>query len=415
MPTKKNYYRTTKGIVMINIRIIPSKSQAHRALICSALSKTECNVICQETSLDIEATRDCLINIKEALKNNSGECQLPCNESGSTLRFLLPIVLALGLKGSFLPEGRLPERPLSPLYEQLEGHGAKMSKQGTVPFVVEGQLQSGDYYLPGNVSSQFVSGLLFALPLIKGQSRIIITSQLESQAYVDMTLNTIENFGVTIKKEDNTFIIDGGQNYQGPREVNVEGDWSNGGFWLVAGALLSEGVSCSNLNINSLQGDKGVVEILRRFGADVEVAGDTVNVRKNQLNAIEIDAKDIPDLVPILSVVAAVSKGTTVIKNAERLRIKESDRLKAVRETLSILGADITETDDGLIITGREHLGGGVVDSFSDHRIAMMSAIASLVCTHKVVIKNSKAVNKSYPSFFTELQKFGENAKIERE
>ncbi len=395
------------------INIIPSKSMAHRALICNALGLSQTNVIFSQTSEDIEATEACLEGLREY--DGKGTCVLPCNESGSTLRFLLPVVGALGIKGQFLPKGRLPERPLSPLYEELLSHGMEMSPQGEVPFRVWGQLLPGTFSLPGNVSSQYISGLLFALPLLHGDSRIKITTPLESKSYVDMTLDMLKRFGIEVKTEDFGFFVKGNQRYKGPQNLFVEGDWSNGAFWLCAGALLEDGITCENLNLKSLQGDKAVVDILREFGADVSLGENSVTVKKSKLRGITVDAKDVPDLIPAISVVAAVAQGRTVIKNAERLRIKESDRLKAVAETLNGLGGNVSETKDGLVIIGKDGLSGGEADSFGDHRIAMMSAIASLVTFEEVRLKGWKAVNKSYPGFFQDLMVLGDRVKVVKE
>lgn len=395
------------------IKVIASKSQAHRALICSYLAsigKLEnemTKVIFHETSKDIIATENCLSNMKK------GEyCKLQCNESGSTLRFLLPLVGALGLEGEFLPMGRLSERPLSPLYEELEKHGMKMSRQGEVPFKFQGKLISGDYTLAGNISSQFISGLLFALPLLDGYSRIIIEGELESKAYVEMTLEMLSNFGVEVVRQKYGFKIKGGQKFSGPKEIEVEGDWSNGGFILCAGSLLEEGLLCTNLNLHSSQGDRKIIEILRNMGANLKTKGDTVSAAKGRLLGGTIDVKDIPDLVPAIAVVAAVSEGTTEIINAGRLRLKESDRLMAVTTVLNILGARVKELKDGLVIEGVPRLNGGVVDSYGDHRIAMMAAIASIVSDEEVVIENSKAVEKSYTNFYEDIRSLGDKVKV---
>lgn len=396
------------------IKVIASKSQAHRALICSFLARiqqgVESHVLFDETSKDIMATEACLKDMKRQTY-----CTLHCNESGSTLRFLLPVVGALGLYGEFLPMGRLAERPLSPLYEELKRHGMNMSNQGDVPFKFSGQLTSGEYTIAGNVSSQFVSGLLLALPLLKGDSSIKIIGELESVDYVNMTLSMLKKFNIKISFEENRFFIKGGQVFQGPRELEVEGDWSNGGFLMCAGSLLDEGVSLTNLDVASLQGDKKIVDILKKIGAEINISYNSILVKRKELNGIIIDAKDIPDLVPALAVVAAVSKGKTEIINAGRLRIKESDRLMAVATTLNILGARVKELENGLIIQGVPRLRGGIVDSFGDHRIAMMEAIASIVSDEKVVIENSKSVEKSYPAFYKDIRSLGEKVKVVEE
>jgi 3-phosphoshikimate 1-carboxyvinyltransferase len=316
---------------------------------------------------------------------------LPCGESGSTFRFLLPVVGALGRKASFILEGRLPERPLSPLYEELVRHGCKLSPQGANPFTIEGQLTPGSYTLDGGVSSQFISGLLFALPLLGGDSTISLTGKAESLPYIEMTLDTLKTFQINIGYDGKAFTIPGRQKYISPGTVQVEGDWSNAAFWLCAGAVSGNTVTVTGLDPHSKQGDRAVAEILGRFGKD--------------LHGIEIDAANIPDLVPILSVVAAAAKGPTRIYNAGRLRDKESDRLAAIRDVLGKLGADIRETEDGLVINGGKPLTGGTVSSWGDHRIAMSAAIAAVLCAGPVIIQGAEAADKSYPTFFDERRR----------
>lgn len=406
---------------MKHIQIIPSKSDAHRALICAELSETPCQVICSATSKDIEATKACMQALREG-----GE-DMHCGESGSTLRFLLPVMAALGHKVAFYPEGRLPERPLTPLYEEMEDHGCRMSPQGSVPFVVEGQLEPGDYRIPGDVSSQYISGLLFALPLLEGDSRILIEGNLESAAYVEMTLKVLKDFGIVVNRMQDGFHVPGSQVYQGPAEYQVEGDWSNGCFWLVAGALDEEGVTVSGLSLDSLQGDKAILDLLREMGAEIQMQKNQVTgmtdiaVRGGRLHGITIDAAQIPDMVPILAVAALAAEGTTTIKNAGRLRIKESDRLATVSQVLTGLGGNIEELPDGLIVHGggnpenqKKPLRGGMAEGHNDHRIVMMAAIASRICADKVQLKGTQAVNKSYPDFFRVLEEAGLDTNIER-
>lgn len=404
------------------IAAIASKSMAHRYMIASALAfdaKHGIFVECHSDSEDIRATVNCL----EALgahfeKKDNGylitpvdrekmsECMsLPCRESGSTFRFLLPVAAAFGKRTKFLQEGRLPLRPLSPLYEEMTKHGAAMSPQGANPFICEGRLTPGIYRLAGNVTSQFISGLLFALPMLDGDSRIELTSGLESKLYVDMTLQVVRQFGIRICEEDNAYVIPADQQYRPPERVIIEGDWSNAAFWLSAGAIGNNPVTMTGLDNNSLQGDKAIIRILKEFGAVIKSDDGRITVSGDNLKGIDIDASDIPDLVPALSAVAAVAEGTTRIYNAERLRLKESDRLKTVSETLNILGADVKETETGLIINGRKELKGGTVNASGDHRIAMMAAIAAIRCRNKVTIENAEAVNKSYPAFFEDYKR----------
>lgn len=399
------------------VKAIASKSQAHRMLICAALSDCPCEIICGEASADIEATVSCLnsLGAKITRCNESykvtpiseipKKAELDCGESGSTLRFILPVVGALGVDAKIKMHGRLPERPLSPLREELEKKGCVIEQSGDV-LRCRGQLESGEFVIDGGVSSQFISGLLFALPLLSEESKITVTGRLQSKKYVDMTLEAQEKFGVVPKRTESGFEIKPGS-YTSPNALTVEGDWSNSAFWLTAGALSENPVKCFGIRKSSLQGDKAICEVLSRFGAKVAWQEDFAEACKAGLSAAEIDASDIPDLVPIIAAVASVARGKTVIKNAERLRIKECDRLRAVSKTLGALGADITETADGLIIVGKERLFGGEIDSCNDHRIAMTAAIASIVCESEVKILGAEAVNKSYPTFFEDFKKLG--------
>ena len=407
------------GVLNGTVNIIPSKSQAHRALICAALADKPSLVECEVTSNDIDATAECLralgaeILFKQncfdvsPIKNieHTDVARLPCLESGSTFRFLLPIAAALGREVSFELKGRLPERPLSPLYEELVRNGCCLSPQGSSPFTIKGKLSSGNYSLNAGVSSQFISGLLFSLPLLQGDSKIELTGKIESFPYIELTLSMLEKFAVEVIYKDTCFYIHGAQKYRSPGKVRVEGDWSNAAFWFAAGAVGGNGITCTGLDIHSRQGDRAMLDILARFGASIEISNFAVTVSKGELRGIEIDAGDIPDLVPILSVVAAAAKGETVIRNAGRLRGKESDRLAAATSVLSELGTDIKETKDGLIIHGGIRLKGGTVSSWRDHRIAMSAAIAAVLCDGPVIIQDAGAVNKSYPGFFDERSK----------
>lgn len=405
-----------------SVKAISSKSYAHRLLICSALSDKDTFMACSESSEDIEATINCLNSLGAEIKKSPGGYEvkplntkslnkgalLDCGESGSTYRFMLPVACALGAEASFKLSGRLPTRPISELTAELEAHGCRISGIGTSIVKTSGKLLSGVYCLPGNVSSQYISGLLFAFPLLCRGGIIELKSLLESSDYISMTLSALKGFGINVKVDGKSFSVDGTSKYTSPANVKVEGDWSNAAFWLCAGAIGKESIECRELNQDSLQGDRAVAEILSKFGAVLEISDDTYSVKPQLLRALEIDAGNTPDLVPILAVVASISNGKTVFKNAARLRIKESDRLKSVSETLRLLGAEISETEDGLVVLGKKKLHGGcTVDSFGDHRIAMMAAIASTVCEKPVTIKNAEAVNKSYPGFFADFESLG--------
>ncbi len=412
MPVTEADYGGIGRYPMKTIQILPSKSDAHRAMICAALSELTsgktCQVMCETSSQDIEATEACLAALQ------TGRPQMCCGESGSTLRFLLPVMAALGHRAEFYPEGRLPQRPLSPLYEELERHGCRLSPQGTVPFTIEGQLEPGIFRIPGDVSSQYISGLLFALPILESDSKIVVEGEFQSRPYVNMTVQTLEDFGISIKTIDDGFFIPGGQRYQAPPIYQVEGDWSNGCFWLAAGALTPGGVCVKGLNVKSLQGDKEILPLLSRFGAKTAVCEGDITVMPSSLYGIDINAAQIPDMVPILAVLACGAKGKTTIRNAGRLRIKESDRLASVSQVLSNLGASIKELPEGLEIQGTGSLAGGRADGWGDHRIVMMAAIASLICDEKVIITGSQAVKKSYPDFFQILEDVGLGNNIER-
>lgn len=388
---------------------IASKSQAHRLLICAALADRPSRLRCGQLSRDILATADCLralgadisyhdgiftVNPIEKVHKNS---ILPCGESGSTLRFLLPVAAALGADALFQLEGRLPERPLSPLWEELEAHGCVLSRPTAKTLRCEGQLLPGSFSLAGNVSSQFLSGLLFALPLLDGLSVIRLTTELESASYVEMTRQALAQFSVQAQWEISP------QKFRSKGDYRVEGDWSNAAFWLAAGAI-SEPMILYGLDPNSPQGDRRIAELLSRFGADVQITAEYIKISPRPLKAIDVDVRDIPDLVPPLALVACCAEGTSRILGAERLRIKESDRLSTVAATLNALGGQVSITEDGLLITGSA-LSGGKVQSFNDHRIAMMAAIASAVCTAPVELEGAEAVSKSYPSFWEELSR----------
>jgi 3-phosphoshikimate 1-carboxyvinyltransferase len=410
----------TKPAAGGTVRAVASKSQAHRLLIAAALSSSATRVACSETSDDIDATVRCLtalgaaidyadgvFNVTPIARPVTGARQLDCGESGSTLRFMLPVGCALGADATYHMSGRLPSRPLSPLYDELISHGCALSAQGINPIHAGGQLEAGRFTIPGNISSQYISGLLLALPLLKDDSVIQITGPVESKPYIDMTLAVTKAFGVEVLGGDSSYRVRGRQKYHAPGDVNVEGDWSNAAFWLCMGALTPQGVTVTNLDDRSLQGDRGVLDILRRLGARVEVSQQNVTISRGKLSGITIDVSDTPDLVPVVAAVAAAAEGRTVIRNAQRLRIKESDRLQSITAALTALGADVTETRDGLIINGKDRLQGGTVDAAGDHRIAMACAVAAAVCDGPVFIQGAEAVNKSYPAFFQDYAALG--------
>ena len=397
-----------------------SKSQAHRILICAALAESRSVITCPGISKDIEATMNCLngmgaqiyadgdvINVqpidRASLRASSGERMLACSESGSTLRFLLPIVGTLGIDAAFAMEGRLHERPMREYEDALRSHGMNITREGSL-LHASGQLKAGTFSLPGNISSQYFSGLLFALPLIAGDSRIIIEGNLESRDYVIMTENALRQSGITWKSLPDGYEICGNQAYSSEPQIRVEGDYSSASFFLCAGALSANGITVRNLSEASGQGDRRIVEVLKKFGARIERRGDEIFAQRDSLNAITIDGSMIPDLMPVLSVVAAAARGTTHIIHAERLRMKESDRIKSTVEMLKAIGASVAETEDGMVIEGQECLTGGTVDSYMDHRIAMAAAVAAGICRNPVTVINAQCVSKSYPAFWNDLE-----------
>ncbi|MBQ3355885.1 MAG: 3-phosphoshikimate 1-carboxyvinyltransferase [Oscillospiraceae bacterium] len=396
------------------IAAIASKSAAHRLMICAALSDRATKISCAETSKDVEATARVLTALGADFTYGNGAytvypLQLPrgdqvldCGESGSTLRFLLPVVGALGVSATFRLHGRLAERPLSPLWEAMQAHGCCLSRPSADTVLCEGRLRGGIWEIAGNVSSQFISGLLFALPLTGEASEIVLSTPLESAGYADLTVQALRQFGVEAERTETGWRIPKGQGFRSCGRAAVEGDWSNAAFWLCAGAI-SAPVTVEGLSLTSAQGDRAILSVLERFGANVETGSGSVTVTPGELHAIELDARHIPDLVPPIALVAACAQGTTRIFGAERLRLKESDRLQSVADALTALGADVTITADGLLIRGGR-LCGGRADICNDHRIAMMAAIAACACTQTVTLRGAEAVNKSYPRFWEDYR-----------
>lgn len=404
------------------VHAISSKSEAQRLLVCAALADKETVIICPYVSEDIEAMANCLEElsavvsyehdrffIKPIPRNVEKKEQyfLDCGESGTALRFLLPVCATLGLSVSINMHGRLPQRPLTVLYDEMVAHGCKLSEQGKSPLTCEGQLANGTYNIPGNISSQYISGLLLALPVLKDDSKINVIGNLESRPYVDITLDILKKFGINVSEDEQGFFIPGSQIGHSPKSLQVGGDWSNAAFWLVAGAIGRETITCTGLEQNSCQGDRAIIEILKQFGADVKCEDNSFTTSPSKLYGIDIDAKDIPDLVPILAALASVSEGKTTFHNARRLRIKESNRLQTTATMLSDLGADIKEDGDSLVVIGKNWLKGGITQSFGDHRIAMTAAIISAKCETPVIIQNAEAVRKSYINFFEDFAKLG--------
>ncbi len=384
----------------------PSKSLSHRAIICAAISQGDCLINNVVLSDDVEATvsgmramgskfeliKDKLF-VTRCVRNE--EAEINCRESGSTMRFFIPMASALGITAKFNGEGRLPERPLHDYEEVLSNKGIIIkSRGGYLPFEVKGKLTGGTFDVTGNVSSQFVSGLLMAAPMIEEDVIINLTTELQSESYVKMTIDVMNNFGVEVVTKGNRYIVDKDAKYTNT-DYTIEPDYSQAAFWLAAKEFGCD-IEVKGLNPDSLQGDKEIINIIAKMNENAD--------------EMIIDAKDIPDIIPIIAVLAGVREGRTVITNAERLKIKESDRLQSTAGLLSALSADFELTDDGFIINGVEEYSGGVVDSCNDHRIAMSAAIASIKCKQPLKLLNHRCVSKSYANFFEEFVRL--NGKI---
>lgn len=408
------------------IRVPSSKSLGHRDLICAALAQGRSQVEQVSVSKDILATCECLRRLGalispleeeggrtdfavEGCRPHQVESLLDCGESGSTLRFLIPLAALSGDRFTFTGSGKLGSRPLDPYEAIFKEQGLvfqKGSSDENFPLVVQGPLKPGHFTLPGDVSSQFISGLLFALPLLPGDSTLEITGKLESQSYIALTLSALKKYGITIEHDDfRSYKIAGNQQYQ-PRTGAVEGDYSQAAFWLTAG-MLGRSIGLLGMSPDSLQGDKAIIPILQRMGGQVVFEGDTLMSRPSTSLGTTIDAADCPDIVPVLTVAAALSEGHTEIIHAERLRLKECDRLKAMTTELNKLGARITERPDGLSIDGVEELNGGIVDCWNDHRIAMSLAVASIQCREPLTLVGAECVAKSYPEFWQDFKTLG--------
>ncbi len=394
-----------------------SKSAAHRHMIAAAFADAPTRITLCGAGEDIAATAGCLRAIGVGVEECSDGLRITpctsfadnavadCGESGSTLRFLVPIAAALGLRVKFLRRGRLPHRPMEPLKSELARHGVTMQDCEDGALFVSGTLTPGDYRIAANVSSQFITGLLFALSLMDEPSTLTLEGQIESAPYIEMTLQALAAFGCKINPlPGNAFGIPGRRRSPlvSPGIIHTEGDYSGAAFPLSAGAVGSHPVSVSGLKADSAQGDSEILSLLRRFGAEVQIDTDTgvVTVSPAPLHGIEIDAKQIPDLVPVLAVVAACAKGDTRITGAARLRIKESDRIATTAALLRHLGGSVEELEDGLLIHGGQPLSGGTVSGAGDHRIVMSAAVAALVCQGPVTVLGAEAVKKSYPLFF---------------
>ena len=405
------------------VNVPPSKSDVHRAIICAAMANGVSRISPVALSNDIKATIGCIkaLGADAVLENNvltvdgtnmykNKTALLDCGESGSTLRFFIPIAAVGNINATFVGKGKLPQRPIGIFTEALPKAGTVCKTEGGLPLEIKGQLKSGIFEIPGNVSSQFITGLLLALPILESDSEIVLTSPLESVGYIAMTIRTMKQFGVNIQATEKGWHIKGGQSYK-TCDYITDGDWSQAAFFMVLGAVSGK-VTVKGVAKDSTQGDKKCTEILARFGAKVTQLDNEVTVEKGKLKAITIDASQIPDLVPVLSVCAAFAEGTTKIINAERLRIKECDRLKATAELLNNLGGKVKELSDGLEITGVSSLKGGNVNGYNDHRIVMSAAVCAARSDEDITATFAMSINKSYPDFYIDYNSIGGKANV---
>ena len=416
------------------IEIPPSKSYSHRAVIAAALAEggKKSKIDNLKFSVDITTTTDIMENwgaeierFENALEiiGNGGKVvpkdkYVQCNESGSTIRFLIPIGITNKNELIFDGKGKLVDRPLDSYYKIFDKQGIfYKNENGKLPLTVNGKLKAGNYEIDGNISSQFITGLLYALPLLDGDSKLTINKNLESKGYIDLTLEILKLAGIEIVNNDyKSFDIRGNQIYK-PLNYTVEGDYSQVAFWIVAGIISANRnneVKCLHVNKNSLQGDREIIEIVERMGANIEIFDNYVIVNPSKTKGTVIDISQCPDIGPILTVLGALSEGETRIINGERLRIKESDRITSIKTELNKLGANVTEEGDSLIIQGVERFAGGVtVNAWNDHRIAMSLAIASTRCEKEIILEEAESVRKSYPHFWDDFVKMG--GKIEKD
>ncbi len=394
------------------VSAVPSKSIAHRLMILSAISPSPSEVICETTSQDIDATARCL----RALSTDDDSCLLDCGESGSTLRFLLPVIGALGKSARIIRRGRLAQRPLAPLDQQLRAHGMRIEDDGD-KLLVAGKLRGGHFSLPGDVSSQYVSGLLLAAPLLAEPVEVFVSTPVQSRPYVQLTIAALKRFGADVTCDRVGLGAASCERFamqpctlRAPRFVTVEGDWSNAAFWLAAGALEEQGLTVAGLDLMSAQGDRAILAALAAFGARVARKGDAARVTRDVPRAASMDVRAIPDLVPPLAAVAATTPGMSMLRNAGRLRLKESDRLATVTATINAMGGRARLIGDDLVIEGVERLAGGRVSAADDHRIAMMTAVMATHAMEATLLHGADCVAKSYPEFWDDYRMLGGGA-----
>lgn len=409
------------------IKAPASKSILHRAIICSVLSFDKSTISNIDLSDDILATINAFkeIGVNFVLEDNilyidstnidtSKDIIVNCNESGSTLRFLIPIFSALSIKTTFVGKESLITRPIDVYIDALSKTGVKIYKHDrkkTVPLSIESKIKPAEFFIRGDISSQFISGLLFSLPLLDKESYIYLTSPLESKGYVDMTIDILKKYNINIEILENGFRIPKNQKYKAT-SFSVESDFSQAAFFL-ASNLLSSNVKVSSLNINSLQPDKHILDILKCFGANICIDDNTVIVKKgSNIKSIEIDISQNPDLLPIISVICCFCDGRSRIYGAQRLKYKESDRLSSTANALNAIGGRITKLDDSLIIDPIKKFHKGIIDGCNDHRIVMAMSIAATASDSEIIISDAMSINKSYPNFFNDYSLLGGNANV---
>lgn len=398
-----------------SVDIVSSKSLSHRYVLAAALAEGKSKIENILDSDDLVATKNALIGLDAKIKDDviigskvkKVADTIDCFESGSTVRFLIPVAMLQEEPVTFIGKNQLPFRTQA-MYEEIfkDNYQFDHPKDRWLPLTVSGPLKGGTYPLRGDVSSQFITGLLYALPLAPNDSEIVLTSHLESVGYVDLTLDVLKKFDIKIIPTPTGYKIPGNQVYQ-PGNYKVEGDFSGAAFFVAAG-LLSGPITLNNLNHESLQGDKAIIDIAQQMGGKIKKTEDGYKVYPSKLKGVTVDVGQIPDLGPILMVLGALAEGTMIIENAARLRIKESDRLEAMVSNLTKIGAQIKVDGDRVEITGQKTLKGGKeVSSFKDHRIAMAMAMASIRCEEPIIIDDETVVSKSYPNFFDSFTKLG--------
>lgn len=435
--------RIEPGPLAGTVPAIASKSMAHRLIIAAALANGVTELTCTTSCDDIDATVRCLAALGARIERTGDVLTvhpipysrehgllralaggtLDCGESGSTLRFMLPVACALGADARFTGSERLSQRPLGELADEVMAAGCDLEGLGAFPLIARGRMRPGRFMLPGDVSSQYISGLLLAAPALPAGSEILVLGRLESKPYVNLTIRALEAFGIRVAEqrvanpydgngEATLFTVPAG-GYRTPGAVTVEGDWSNASFWLCAGALGEEPISVSGLSLTSAQGDRNVLAALSRFGAKVTRECGVPAVRPDHLHGFTMSARDIPDLVPVIAAVASYAEGITTITDGARLRLKESDRLQTTTQELRALGAAVRIDGDNLVIAGKPRLTGGTVEAHRDHRIVMMAAVAAIRCEQPVIIHGAEAVDKSYPAFFEHYRALGGRVTLE--